>query len=402
MSTGSGSVGFGVICRGDGVVERFVRDDLQIADHFVGRSFKLLLDESSRAKGQAFLDAVRFTGAAFDWELDACLGELPQTLHFVGGWTGDGYLICGIQSRHSVLAYLEELAGINNEQANLVRDAVKQILVTRSRRLSDAGVYDEMSRLNNELVNTQRQLHKQAAQLNRMNEEKNRALGVVAHDLRNPIAILQMYSEYLILAADARLNEEERDMLRTMHQTAESMNRLVNNVLDVSSIEAGRLQLELTLIPIVPFLDGLVKRFRPIARKSGVELDLDANSSADAEINGDAGKLEQVFNNLIDNAVKFSPAGERVRLNLSSDPEYVIVRVSDRGPGIDPETQRNLFRPFVSGAARDGKGGTGLGLSIAKRIVEGHRGRIEVESSGGPGTCFRLTLPRETARVQVR
>ena len=387
--------GFGVICRLDGRIERFVRDDLHLAEQYCGRPFKDLLDSASRAKAQAFLDAVRFTGAAFDWELDVLVGVIPRTLHFVGGSTGEQYLICGIQSRQDVLPYLEELAGINNEQLVLVRDAVKQMLTTRTQRLMDGGVYDEMSRLNNELVNAKRELQKQTSELSRLNEEKNRALGVVAHDLRNPISVLHMFSEYLLVALEDRLRDDEREMLRTMRQTADSMGRLVHDVLDVSAIEAGRLALDMTPVDVAPFLGSLVSRLGLIARKAGVELRLETSDAADLQVRADPGKLEQVMNNLIDNAIKFSPAGEQVRLRAFPEDAHVVIRVSDCGPGISAEARANLFRPFTpADVGPNGRPrGTGLGLSIAKRIVDGHGGRIEVESTPGEGACFQVTLP---------
>lgn len=382
-----------MLCGPSGLIDRFVRDDLGLPPAPAAHNFKDLLDDSSRAKSQAFFEAMRESGLAFGWELNVVVQDAPVTLHFVGGLAGDQYLVCGVLSEDKLLGFLEEITEIDSEQACQFRFTARQLLAVRTQQLSSYQLYDELSRLNNELVNTQRELHKSNQRLRQINEEKNRAIGIVAHDLRNPISIIQMYSTYLLQVAGGRLDAEEREGLDTMLQTAKSMSQLVNSILDTAAIEAGKLQLRLAAIDASEFLQGIVKRMRPIARESQVDLALDVAPNFQQSFQGDATKLEQVFCNLIDNAVKYSPSGEVVRVTAAPNGKMLDICVADRGPGIAAEILAGLFRPFTTGPQGRGRAGTGLGLSIAKNIVTGHGGAIKVDSAPDRGTRFTVSLP---------
>lgn len=266
-------------------------------------------------------------------------------------------------------------------------------LQLRARADHDDRLYDDLSRLNNELATTQRELAKSNAELDRLNIQKNELLGIAAHDLRNPLQVILTYSHFLLEEA-SDLAPEHREFVRTISSSSRFMLHLVDDLLDVARIEAGTLDLDLAPVD----LDGLVEHNialnRVLAEPKGTRIELRREGKLPGMVL-DAAKIEQVLNNLIGNAVKFSPPGSTVEVRLAAGEEGVTLSVRDQGAGIKPEELESLFRPFQKGRNRStaGEKSTGLGLAIVKRIVEGHRGEIRVESAPGEGSVFHVRLP---------
>jgi CheY-like chemotaxis protein/nitrogen-specific signal transduction histidine kinase len=257
---------------------------------------------------------------------------------------------------------------------------------------------DELSRLNNELTNLQRELSKKNAVLSRLNEEKNTWLGVAAHDLRNPIASIKAHAALLL---DGGLEPaQERAALETIGRAAEQMLGLVNDLLDVSAIESGRLDLRAERCALHELVGQRVEFFQLIAGRKRIAI-RDALEEAAVEL--DPGRIEQVIDNLISNAVKYTSPGGAVWISLALAAEEAVLTVRDEGPGLTDEDRRLLFGAFrrLSAQPTGGEKSTGLGLAITHRIVAAHGGRIEVESAPGQGATFRVRLPR-VARGLVR
>lgn len=289
----------------------------------------------------------------------------------------------------------EELMRINNEQTNALRSATKELSMEIEKRAGrDDSIYEELTRLNNEMANLQREMAKTNAELNELNAQKNRLLGMAAHDLRSPLGVILVYSEYLETEAAAVLDEEQREFVTTIKDTSEFMLRMVSDLLDVTSIEAGQLNLERRPADLCRLIRRSVTLNRVLASKKEIAVRFEA-PAVSPEINIDAGKIEQVLNNLIGNAVKFSHRGTQVTVRLSATSEAVTVAVHDQGQGIPAGDLSKLFRPFSKASVRStgGEPCTGLGLAIVRRIVEGHGGRIRVESEVGRGSMFCFTLP---------
>eukprot|EP00913_Durusdinium_trenchii_P019517 g18347.t1 len=237
-----------------------------------------------------------------------------------------------------------------------------------------------------------KQLQKKSDQLQRMNEEKNRAMGIVAHDLRNPLSIFKLFSGFLLESGGDRYENDELEILKTMSETSDSMIQMVANLLDASAIEAGRLVLESKHFDLRDLLQRVVRRMAFIATQSDVRLELKEQTDCDMHINGDEGKLEQVFCNLIDNAIRFSPPGEVVTIAISQSGSDITVSVSDAGPGIPESVVPHLFKPFAAAKSTE-KSGTGLGLSIAKRVIDEHGGSIRLDTADQSGTTFLVSIP---------
>ncbi|QRN98116.1 HAMP domain-containing histidine kinase [Archangium violaceum] len=253
-------------------------------------------------------------------------------------------------------------------------------------RAPEAGPTElrEMARTFNEMANS----------LGRQQEEQLTFLAGVAHDLRNPLSALKMSAA--LVTSDRPLPEDRlRKTMALVRRQVARLDRMVGDLLDATRIEAGRFELSLE-----------DRDARELAREV-VELYLAGGSSHDLRLvlpeepvllRADATRVEQVLHNLVSNALKYSPVGSRVDVIVERSGEEVVLSVVDRGIGISKEELRHLFAPFRrTGRARETAPGVGLGLSVARRIVEAHGGRIEVDSRTGVGSTFRVRLPMAPA-----
>lgn len=217
----------------------------------------------------------------------------------------------------------------------------------------------------------------------------------VSHELRTPISLLQGYSEAII--DDVMTSEEERnEMVQIIHDESKRMSRLVTDLLDLARMESGHMRLYKLNFPLIPFLDRVRNKFMQIARDSNVMLTLDFDDKdKDIALFADDFRLEQVFTNLIDNAIRHTPDGGKVTVGVERKGDMVEISVADTGSGIPKEDLPFIFERFYKAdkARTRGKGGTGLGLAIAKNIVDSHEGRITAELGDTSGTIFKCVLP---------
>jgi PAS domain S-box-containing protein len=236
------------------------------------------------------------------------------------------------------------------------------------------------------------------AELAKLNELKNQLLGMAAHDLRNPLSVVNTASAFLLDDASRLLSEEKKhDFMRRINANGEFMLKLIDNLLDVAKIESGRLDLELATGDLCGLIEENLTMNRMLAEKKGIRLDY-APECGMPLFRFDRGKVEQVLNNLISNALKFSAPGTAVTVQASRVKDSVVVSVRDQGQGIPAEELDKLFKPFGKTSVRStaGERSTGLGLAICRKIVEGHGGRIWAESEIGKGSVFSFSLPVAT------
>jgi signal transduction histidine kinase len=388
--------GVALICDAQGRVLRVIRDELDLNERIApGRLLPGVVDKVSTTKALAFLDEIRTHGAAFNWTLNCPIdGELVP-LHFAGCAGDEGLAVVAARSRSDIIKLYDELMKINNEQINALRQALKeQTERARDLRDQDIGLYDELSRLNNDLANAQRELAKKNAELARLNQLKNQFLGIASHDLRTPLGVILSYSEFLLGELGPELRGEYLEFLNVIQSSTEFMLSLVNNLLDVSRIETGRLDLELWPTDILALVQRNVELNGMLAGKKQITLELvDEAPIAPMEVDGP--RIEQVLNNLIGNAIKFSHPGTTIRVELAQNEESATISVCDQGEGIPAGELEKLFQPFQKTSTRSTQGeqGAGLGLAIVRKIVEEHGGRIAVRSEAGRGSTFTVTLP---------
>lgn len=246
--------------------------------------------------------------------------------------------------------------------------------------------------LQNRLLNEQqRQL---VTQLSAANTAKNKLLGMVAHDLRNPLASIRGLADFLADGTVGPLSADQLDLVKTIQDTSHSMLSMVNELLDLSVIESGELKIHPEHRFIAELLNKSVYLNNINAAKKGSRIEL-ADLDAGVELLIDADKVKQVVDNLLSNAIKFSPPNSVISVNTETSDAYYSILVRDQGPGIPENERHKLFKDFSQTSVKPtaGEKSTGLGLAICKRIMESHGGSIGAESAPTGGSIFKITFP---------
>jgi len=358
-----------------------------------GRTFYSLVGEADQPRATRFWsNVIRSEPGTSDFLIN--LGGPARVRTCMAGRTPAGVLVVISDNSLELFGLYEELVRINSDQANELRRVLKELSVLkREGRARDDAMLTELSQVNNELVNTQRELAKKNRQLTNLNQQKNAFLGMAAHDLRNPLAGILGMSDILHDDLD---RPEHRETMGEIRELATRMLSLVEDYLDLTVIEGGNLELKTGCIE----LTGLVHRYILIhdkqARKKGIALIPDI-PEAPLRVTCDPGKVAQILDNLLSNAIKFSPTNGTVRVTLVAEQEKVLIRVDDTGPGVPDDKQEHIFTMFGTGEARTtaGEPSTGVGLAIVNRIVSAHGGTIAVHDSPLGGARFEVVLPLE-------
>jgi signal transduction histidine kinase len=234
------------------------------------------------------------------------------------------------------------------------------------------------------------------AQLSKANHAKNRFLGMAAHDLRNPLASIRGIAEFLREGVAGPLNPEQIELINTIHDASQSMLVMVNELLDVATIEAGELKLSIEKHNLGDLIAKCVAMLNRESLKKQTHVAFDPPSQP-VILPLDPAKMKQVIDNLLSNAVKFSPPGSRISATVTQNTENATCSFSvrDQGPGIPDDERDKLFKDFsrLSIKPTGGEKSTGLGLAICRKIVEAHHGTIVAENLSTRGCEFRVTLP---------
>lgn len=389
-------MGFALLCDEIGAVEDVLRDDDGISwVEPVGKLFSNLVSEEARALSLDFIQEVKQKGIATDYLFHIPISGKIVLYNMAGTKSNQQLLLIGASGSDDAIQYLNLLQEINNEQANTIRNYMKSKYNVNPFADSENRFYfDEISYLNNELVNLQRQLSKQNVELTRLNELKNQFLGMAAHDMRNPLSVIFSFATFLKEETQDIIDQEHQEFLDIICSSATFMLRLIEDILDISKIESGKLNLNLSEFNLNLFIVNVIKTNQTMAVRKHIQIRLFEEQN-DIQIKADRQKLEQVMNNLLTNAIKFSNPHSFIDVKLQSEQNQVTVQVSDKGIGIPDEKMDDIFVPFRQIAAKGtvGEKGTGLGLAIAKRVIEGHGGKIWAKSTYGMGTTFSFCLP---------
>ena len=225
----------------------------------------------------------------------------------------------------------------------------------------------------------------------RANQARDEVLGVVSHDLRNPISAIAMCARVLRHSEPTDASARN-DLLLTISESTDWMNRLIQDLLDVANIERGQLSLERCSESPAAMVEQAIHMFSVEAADHGITLESSVESDL-PPVWADAARIVQVLGNLLRNAIKFTPNGGRITVRAAHPDAFVAVSVSDTGTGIPVEAQRRVFDRYWHSSEGARRRGTGLGLSIAKGIIEAHGGRIWVESAPQSGSTFTFSLP---------
>jgi len=226
----------------------------------------------------------------------------------------------------------------------------------------------------------------------RSNKFKDQFLSTMSHELRTPLNAVIGFSDLLTEEQYGPLNDRQKRYVNHIRTGGKHLLRLINDILDLSKTEAGRLQLAIESVPVNVLFTDVVDTLRPLADKKSQTLVEHASSNLSAR--ADSTRLKQILMNLLGNAIKFTPEGGRIELAAQQIGDIVRIEVRDSGPGIPPEEQQRIFDAFYRLCQSEkGAEGTGLGLAITRRLVELHGGQLGIESQLGSGSCFYFTLP---------
>ena len=248
---------------------------------------------------------------------------------------------------------------------------------------------DELGELASNLNRMNDELRRLYEELETVSRHKSEFLANMSHELRTPLNAVIGFSELLQLGVPGELNEQQRAYVDDVLESGQHLLALINDILDLSKVEAGHMELELDDMSLRQTLEGSLTMHAERAARDGVLLAL-ALDPEEITVRADERKVRQVVVNLLSNAVKFTPSGGRIDVSAWQRNGTVEVAVSDTGPGISPDDQERIFDEFYSRARTEG---TGLGLPLSRRFIELHGGRLWVESALGRGSTFRFTLP---------
>lgn len=229
-----------------------------------------------------------------------------------------------------------------------------------------------------------------AGRRERIDAARSDLVATVSHEIRSPLTSVKGFTSTMLRKWDRFSDEQKRTMLETINHDADRVTRLLKELLAVSRIDAGRVQMHREMVDVVEIVEGLVERVRHREEGLGRDLVLEVDG-APPRMFVDPDKIEQVFSNLIENALKYAPDSQ-VRVELSLDTDALHAVVADDGPGIPADQTRRIFEKF--GRGRDQRrSGTGLGLYITRGLVAAHGGRVWCDDTDGAGATFHVVLP---------
>ncbi len=254
----------------------------------------------------------------------------------------------------------------------------------------------ERKRLEKEVRRSRLELEKAYEELSVLDKMKSDFIAIASHELRTPLSIIKGYAEAFLHGELGEISEGQREKLELVNRRADQMTRIINDLLDITRLEEGRLVAERRPVPIGEIIGTVTAEFQQQARRCGIKLTEQVEEGLPPVL-VDVWRVHQVLENLISNAIKFTPEGGEVGVTATLRPSIQVVEVAvfDTGPGIPRSQQERLFDKFyqMDTTSTRSAGGLGLGLAISKGIVEAHGGRIWVESELGKGSFFKFTLP---------
>ena len=328
-----------------------------------------------------------------------------------------GAAVANVLHRQRLQAALEEQQALNEElqvQQEELRTANEE-LEEQSRALeeSQSALENQQAELeqtneqlaeqaanldtkNSALVQAQEQLRERALELERASRYKSEFLANMSHELRTPLNSSLILAKLLADNAAGNLNDEQVRFAQTIYSAGNDLLNLINDILDISKVEAGKLELVPEDLPLRRVIEGLARVFEPLARQKHLDFSLTVEPDVPISIHTDRQRLEQILKNLLSNAVKFTDKG-KVHLTVSANTDgWIQFTVQDSGIGIAPEQQDKIFDAFhqADGSTARKYGGTGLGLSISRDLTALLGGTLTLTSAPGDGSTFVLSLPR--------
>ncbi len=296
-------------------------------------------------------------------------------------------------------AYTQKLQ-LSDEELRVQQEELEQsnqVLEERSRLLEER---------NQVIVERNQEIMRKAEELETTTKYKTEFMANMSHELRTPLNSILLLSRHLAENNEENLSAEQIESAQVILNSGRGLLNLIDEILDLSKIEAGKMDAEYEQITIVEIISEMQGLFAPVAREKKIELNIAASPLLPEIIETDKQKLEQILKNLLSNALKFTTKGE-VSLKIEADPaaDFIRFTVADSGIGISPKDQELIFEPFrqADGSTRRNYGGTGLGLSISRKLAELLQGEIHLTSEPGKGSSFILSIPiKKTVATKLK
>lgn len=319
--------------------------------------------------------------------------KYPDALKLILTGYSDIEAVIGAINEGQVFRYVKKPWN-PDELETIIREAFEKYeLITNNRKLM-ASLQEANQNLEAKVLARTLELEKVNASLSELNLEKNKYIGMVAHDLRNPIGVAGSFSEILIDDFDTIPKETQLEYLGYINSSCDFSLNLIHDFLDVSKIESGVFDLNLTELEYLSFIKKSIVHEKILAKNKSQEIIIstDLNSIVTKL---DSNKIQQVLNNLLSNAIKYSFPNTKIVIDISDNGDEVVTKIIDQGQGIPAEELQKLFTPFqtTSVKATANEKSTGLGLAIVKKIIESHHGMVTVESEVGKGSVFAFKIP---------
>ena len=365
-----------------------------------------LQEVDSAQLGTALLEAGSFDCAFLDYQLPDCDGlTLVQNLRGSGvqipliALTGQGSEETAVGlMKAGASDYLPKSKLSSETLARAIQTAIRVYKAEQEVALTNQRLREKnelLERQNQELELQREQIQRKNLQLAEVSQLKSEFLATMSHELRTPLNAIIGFSQILMRQLQGSASNRQLDMIRRILTNGQHLLELISDILDLSKIEAGRLDLRVEPIDLQELISTTVEGLRSLADQKQLELTIDSSLS-DAAISNDANRLRQVITNLLSNAIKFTDQGV-VSLNVQEiSPETIEITVTDSGIGIAAENLPHIFNVFhqVDQSISRKHQGTGLGLSITHLLLEMMQGTISVESQVGQGSQFNVRIPR--------
>ncbi|MEN8216800.1 MAG: response regulator [Pseudomonadota bacterium] len=300
------------------------------------------------------------------------------------------------KSAEELEAQQEELRQVNEELEERTQNLEEQGIVIRQKNFALLNQQESMKK-------AQAALETKAKELELANQYKSEFLANMSHELRTPLNSMLILTQVLVDNDEGNLNDEEVKYAHTIHSAGSDLLTLINEILDLSKVEAGKMEIHVEEVSLVSLMDKIEQKFRPIAQDKGLDFYVTLAEDLPPLLHTDKLRLQQIINNLLSNAFKFTSEGE-IKLGMRCPVNGTIaISVKDTGIGIPKDKQQTIFEAFrqANGSTSRHYGGTGLGLSISRHLARRLGGDLLLHSEEGKGSTFTLSLPLSEGNIQA-
>ena len=319
------------------------------------------------------------------WQVAEEAVEVMQVAMDRGGWIGE----LAAKRKDGSIFHVQLSASVVRDEAGKPICRFGSFIDITERKRAER----ERQEKNEQLIAQQQELIKKTGELEMASQAKSQFLANMSHELRTPLNVIIGFSELMLDGVPGEINKEQRQCLDDTLSSGKHLLDLINDILDLSKIESGKIKLRLTDVVLTDVLEGLRRTMTPILAPRKQSLDIEVEKGL-PPVHADKAKVKQVLLNLLSNATRFTPDGGKLKIEAVRKGGWCHVSVVDNGIGMKKEDQERIFEPFhqLDNPLTREKGGAGLGLAVARQIIEKHGGKIWVESEYGKGSRFSFTL----------